>query len=274
MIIKNNLIGSLKRTTRGDTMLLEVKNIKVGYGKKTVLENFSFKLRGEEILCILGANGVGKTTLYNAILGFTKLKSGSITLDETDISKWSRKEFAKQVAYVPQINDVFFPYEVIDVVVMGRNPYLGRFEQPSHDDYEIAMQVLGELGIEHLENKSFTELSGGERQLVLIARALTQEPKLLIMDEPTASLDFGNSIKLLSKIIKLKKDDIGILITTHSPHEAAAYATKVLMIKDGRVYKYGEAEKVINNKLIHQLYNINSDVIIEPELKKLLNVCV
>lgn len=251
-------------------MLLNVKNIRVDYGRKTILDNLSFKLRQEEILCILGANGVGKTTLYNAILGFKKIKEGCITLDGVNIDKWSRKEFAKQVAYVPQFSNTFFPFKVIDVVVMGRNPYIGKFSEPSKEDYKIALQVLEDLGIIDLKNNSFTDLSGGEKQLVLIARALTQQTKILIMDEPTANLDFGNTLKLLSKIIKLKKDNRGILITSHSPQQVVAYATKVLMIKAGKVFQYGKPEKIINYDSVNELYNINIDDISEMELKKIL----
>lgn len=252
-------------------MLLKVDNIRVDYGKKTVLEHLSFELQQQEVLCILGANGVGKTTLYNAILGFKKIKEGSIFLEGTAIENLNRKEFAKQVAYVPQFSNTFFSFKVIDVVVMGRNPYMKQFEEPSKEDYDIAIKALEVLGIEKLSHHDFTQLSGGERQLVLIARALTQQPKLMIMDEPTSSLDFGNAIKLLSQIIQLKKENMGILITSHSPQQTAAYATKVLMIKDGKVFKYGAPSDVISNDSIYELYNINTQTIHEPELKRLLN---
>ena len=255
---------------------LQIKNAKCGYLKKTILENVSFEIGTGDILCILGPNGVGKTTLFKTILGFLKLKGGSILLDGEDINKWSRKEFAKAIGYLPQTHIPPFPYKVRDVVVMGRTAHLGIFSSPSSEDYEIAEKTIDLLGIAHLTDKVYTEISGGERQLVLIARALAQEPKILIMDEPTSNLDYGNQVRVLKHIKELSKRNIGIIMTSHFPDHAFMASTKVLAINGGEEYSIGTSEEVVTSQLLQKIYNIRVQIntVVDRMNNDTLKVCV
>lgn len=241
-------------------MKFEVKDVSCGYAKKTILKNLSFEMGTGDILCILGPNGVGKTTLFKSILGFIDLMDGQVLLGGEDISTWGRKDFAKAIGYVPQSHTPPFPYKVTDVVVMGRTAHLSAFSSPSQADYDIAENILKSLGISYLKDLIYTEISGGERQLVLIARALAQEPKILVMDEPTSNLDYGNQVRVLKHIKNLAKRDIGIIMTSHFPDHAFMSSTKVLAIDRGSRYIIGTPEEVVTPKLLEKIYKIRVQI--------------
>ncbi|AFS78929.1 ABC transporter ATP-binding protein [Gottschalkia acidurici 9a] len=255
---------------------LEIKNAICGYAKKTILNDISFEMGTGDILCILGPNGVGKTTLFKTILGFLKLQGGSILLDGQDIKKWTRKDFAKAIGYVPQAHTPPFPYKVKEVVVMGRTAHLGIFSSPSQNDYEIVEEIIESLGISYLEDNVYTEISGGERQLVLIARALAQEPKILIMDEPTSNLDYGNQVRVLKHIKELSKRDIGIIMTSHFPDHAFMASTKVLAINRGNEFRIGSPDEVVTSEFLQKIYKINVqiDTVLDKRNNDKLKVCV
>lgn len=254
--------------------MLEIKNLTCGYEKKIVLENISFKVKKGDILSILGANGVGKTTLFKTMLGLLDKKSGDVFIDNKNILDMSNKDFAKLVAYVPQAHIPPFPYKVIDVVVMGKSPHLNMFESPSKKDYLDSEEILDSLNIYHLKDKSYTEISGGERQLVLIARALSQKPKFLVMDEPTSNLDYGNQIKVLNKIRKLSKNNIGIIMTTHFPNHALMASNKSLIIKDKSKYKFGLTSEVLDSDSLKDIYGIDIKIENIKLDKKSIKVCL
>lgn len=241
-------------------MKLEIKDVSCGYDKKIILEKISFEMGTGDILCILGPNGVGKTTLFKTILGFLDIMGGKVLLDGEDISTWGRKDFAKAIGYVPQSHTPPFPYKVLDVVVMGRTAHLNAFSSPSKNDYYIAENILESLGISYLKNLIYTEISGGERQLILIARALTQQPKILIMDEPTSNLDYGNQVRVLKHIKKLAKRDIGIIMTSHFPDHAFMASTKILAINRGNKYTIGTPEEVVTSELLEDIYKIRVQI--------------
>lgn len=241
-------------------MKLELINVSCGYDKKTIVKDISLTLGPGEILCILGPNGVGKTTLFKSILGFLKLHNGQVLLGKEDIRNWSRKDFAKAIAYVPQGHVPPFPYKVREVVVMGRTAHLGLFSSPGEKDYKMADEILDSLSIGHLKDKVYTEISGGERQLVLIARALAQDPKILIMDEPTSNLDFGNQIRVLKHIKDLSLRNIGVIMTSHFPNHAFMASSKVLAMARGSKYKIDRADKVIRPELLEEMYGIKAQV--------------
>jgi iron complex transport system ATP-binding protein len=247
-----------------DAMNLEMKHVTLGYKNKEVLSDVDFELRTGDIMCLLGPNGVGKTTLFKALLGFIKPFSGKITLNGTDISEWSRKEFARMVGYIPQTHNTPFPYKVEDVVLFGRTAHLGLLSSPSYKDRIIAGECMEMLGITRLKDRFFTELSGGERQMVIIARALAQQPHFLVMDEPTSNLDFGNQVKVMQKINELKNSSLGIIMATHSPDHAFVFGSKAMFISKGKTLKCGLADETITEERLHSVYGVDVSVFQSP----------
>lgn len=237
-------------------MNLKVENIKCGYGKKTVVEDISLNVKSGEILCLLGPNGVGKTTLFKSILGLLNIKGGKIFIDDENIDKLSSKELAKVIAYVPQAHTPPFPYSVLDVVVMGRTAHLGIFSSPKEEDYVMAEKIIDGLSISYLKDKIYTEISGGERQMVLIARALAQNPKILIMDEPTSNLDFGNQIRVLQSIKELSLKGIAVIMTSHFPDHAFLCCSKVALMRRNNKFNIGSVEEIITEDNLKSAYGI------------------
>ena len=246
------------------THMLEIKNAVCGYrrGKKTktVIEGISISVDKGEIMCILGSNGIGKTTLFRSVLGGIPLLSGSVRVDGRELSEMTIRERAKKIGYVPQSHTPPFPFSVMQVAVMGRTAHMQMFSTPSPADYEAAERALELMGIEHLKEEPYTEISGGERQLVLIARAIAQESDYLIMDEPTSNLDFGNRVRVLRRVRQLAETGRGIIMTTHDPDHAFSAATKVTVIKDGRNYVTGPTEEILTCNLMDEVYGLRTGV--------------
>lgn len=254
---------------------LEIKHAVCGYGSRTVLNDITFEVETGDILCLLGPNGVGKTTLFKSILGFLKLQGGDILLDGQDIQKWPRSRLAKVIAYVPQAHTPPFPFNVLDVVVMGRAAHLGAFTSPSKKDIAIAEEALETLNISFLKNRIYTEISGGERQMVLIARALTQQPEILVMDEPTSNLDFGNQIRVLERINHLSKKGLAVIMTSHFPNHAFICSTKVLIIQRDSGFKQGRANEVMTEENLKAAYGIEMKIAsVENSCGEKINTCV
>lgn len=237
-------------------MKLEVKQACCGYGKRDVVEGISIKVESGEILCLLGPNGVGKTTLFKTILGFLKLRGGEILLDGENVQTWSRSRLAKAIGYVPQAHTPPFPFKVIDVVVMGRAAHLGITASPSKADIMIAEEALAILDVQFLKDRIYTEISGGERQMVLIARALAQKPKILVMDEPTSNLDFGNQIRVLEQINSLSRRGLGVIMTSHFPDHAFLCSSKVALMQNNNVFSIGSVEQVITEENLKSAYGV------------------
>lgn len=237
-------------------MKLEIKDVTCGYKKKNIINNISLDIKSGEIVCLLGPNGVGKTTFFKSILGFLELISGEILLDGKKINYHKRQEVALAMAYVPQAHGVAFGFKVIDVVVMGRISHMGKFGYPKKADFEIAEKVLEDLEISYLKDCKYTEISGGERQLVLIARALTQQPEILIMDEPTSNLDYGNQIRVLREIKKLSSKGLGVLMTSHFPDHAFLCCTKICLLQKNNVFIVGNVDDVITEENLKNTYGI------------------
>lgn len=244
--------------------MLEIKNAVLGYrGKqkdKVILDGLSFSLEQGELLCILGANGVGKTTMYRTVLGFLPLLGGNILIEGKDITGFSRTQLARAIAYVPQYHTPPFPYSVFDVVLMGRSAHLQQFAAPGKEDEKIASEMIERMGIDYLKNEIYTEISGGERQLVLIARALAQQSSYILMDEPASNLDFGNQIRMLKTIRDLSNEGIGVCFTSHYPSHAFLTEASVLAIQGKRQAVKGKAEDIITEKLIKDMYGIDAKI--------------
>lgn len=237
-------------------MKLEVKNLTFGYDpERLIIDDVSFTLEGSGIFCILGQNGTGKSTLLKCLIGEEKA-GGQILLDGKDYSYYSERETARKIAYLPQNHVPTFPFRVLDVVMMGRSAHMRYFASPGEAEEKMALENLKFLGIEHLKDKPYTNISGGERQLVLIAAALTQQPEFLIMDEPTSHLDFGNTQRFLDLVFKLHEEGIGILMTTHFPDQALYLDSETLVLHDGHLTHTGKALDVIREDTMSELYGL------------------
>lgn len=247
-------------------MSLAAEALSTGYGATLVGRDIDVEVRTGEVLCLLGPNGCGKTTLFKTLLGLLPAKAGRVTFEGEDLARWPRKRLARTVAYVPQAHAAFFPFLVSDVVLMGRAARLGLFEQPGASDRAAAQAALDSLGIGRLAPRPYTELSGGERQLVLIARALAQEPKILVMDEPTASLDLGNETRVLERVGALKDRGLGLVLSTHDPDHAFIAADRVALMADGGVVTIGHPDDAITPENLMRLYGVAVSVIYVPEL--------
>jgi iron complex transport system ATP-binding protein len=241
--------------------MLEVRSLAFGFPGRTVGRDVSFSLAPGEALCVLGPNGGGKTTLFRTILGLIKKHSGYIGFDGNAVEDLSREEIARRAGYVPQGHSAYFAFTLREFVLMGRTSHLGVFSMPGKADREIAERVLESLGIAQLADKTVTEVSGGERQLALVARALAQQPKLLVMDEPTASLDFGNQIRVLEKISELAATGISILFSSHDPDHAFLGAQQALLLGEGRALELGAPKDVIRSDTLRRLYGVSIRII-------------
>lgn len=243
---------------------LDLRHADLGYDGKVVLHDVNLSMQSGEIVCLLGPNGVGKTTLFKTILGFIRPLAGTILIDGRNIARFALKDFARLVAYVPQVHHSPFPYKVRDVVLFGRTVHLGLFSSPGQKDRDIANSFLELLEIRHLAERSFTELSGGERQMVIIARALTQEARFIILDEPTSNLDYGNQVRVIRKIKELRKQSAGILMATHSPDHAFMIGSKVMVMNHGSLYRYGTPETTLTEETLKTIYGVDVHVFDTP----------
>jgi iron complex transport system ATP-binding protein len=244
--------------------MLSVESLAFGFPGRTVGRDVSFTLGGGEVLCVLGPNGGGKTTLFRTVLGLLEPHGGAIQLHGKQLGTFSRGEIARHIGYVPQAHAAYFAYTVLEFVLMGRTAHLGVFSSPSKSDWAIVERVLESLGISHLAARSVTEISGGERQLALVARALAQEPKLLVLDEPSASLDFGNQVRVLERIAQLARSGIAILFSSHDPDHAFLAAGRVLLLAEGRVLEAGTPREVIRAETLERMYRVSVQVLPLP----------
>lgn len=247
--------------------LLSVEQVGFSYGQQQILSDISFSVDKGEAFCLLGPNGCGKTTLLDCIFGFQKLKSGHIIISGESISETAPGNLARSISYVPQSHERTFPYTVLEIVMMGRAAYTGLFSAPKRADRRIAESAIDTVGISHLKTRPYTRLSGGEGQLVMIARALAQNTPLVIMDEPTAHLDFKNELIVLETIARLVREKgISVIVATHFPNhcfffENNAIPTMVAMLKDTRFIETGPPENVLQEDKIKALYGIQADII-------------
>jgi iron complex transport system ATP-binding protein len=223
--------------------------------------DINFSLQDGEVMSILGPNGCGKTTLLKCLNCLIKPDKGSITADNREVSRLPRAEIARSIGYVPQMHQPVFPFSVLDTVLVGRAPHLKLLESPRLRDIRIADESLETMGIVHLRDKPYTELSGGERQLVIFARVLAQQPALLLLDEPTSHLDFGNQIRVLRIVEKLAASGLPIIMTSHFPDHAFLVSSKVALMKRGEFIDIGTPEGVITDSNLEKVYDIKVKVV-------------
>ncbi len=247
--------------------LLEVRNISFKYPGSLILDKVSFDLNPGEIVCLLGPNGCGKTTLLDCILGWLKPCGGQVFVNGQDMTNMPARKIARHLAYVPQSHEKTFPYLVTDIVLMGRASYLGMFERPSDEDRKIAERALEMVGMAHLKNRPYTQISGGEGQLVMVARALAQNSPLIVMDEPTAHLDCKHEMIVLETIVELiKETHLSVLMATHIPNHCYYFENKGIpiraaLVKNRSIIAIGQPSEVLTEENLGQLYSINTRVI-------------
>ena len=241
-------------------MKLDVNDITFGYDARNVLEHLSLHYESPDVMCILGSNGQGKSTLLQCIIGAFRTSEGTITVDDRPVGEYPAREFARKVAYIAQNHNPSFGYPVLDIVMMGRTSRMGYLANPGQQERDVAMEQLEYLGIGHLAEKSYTGISGGERQLVMIASALAQDPELMILDEPTAHLDFGNQYKFIQLVEKLRARGMGVLMTTHFPDHALALGGTCAILAGGRIAAQGDPRDIVTEEAMSELYRIEVHV--------------
>jgi iron complex transport system ATP-binding protein len=235
-------------------MTLEIKNAVLGYRNKAVLRDVNMLMETGHTVCLIGKNGSGKTTLFKSLLGILPVLEGEILLNGQDVGQWRPRDYARVVACVPQARTLPFPFTAFDVVLFGRTAHLSPFASPGRRDRLIAEECLERLQICHLRDRIFMQLSGGEQQMVIVARALAQQPLFLIMDEPASSLDFGNQIKLITQVNRLKDDSLGILMATHSPDHAFMCHADVMVVHGGKIWEPGYCNRIITEQVLKEIY--------------------
>ena len=232
-----------------------------GYGGGDIVKGVSCRADSGDVLCLVGPNGCGKTTLFRLLLGILPITGGSIRLDGRDVRSFSPRELAGRIAYIPQYHTPIYSYTVLDVVVMGRAARFSAFETPKAADREAAFAALEKLNAAHLANRKYTSLSGGQRQLILIARAICQSAGVFVLDEPAANLDYANHQLLMEVVADLARKGYCVVMSTHSPEHPASIGTKVLLMREGRVAAFGPPEEVITPEHLQAVYDIGIDVV-------------
>lgn len=242
-----------------EEVILKASDLAIGFVTKQVAEGINLELKTAQVLCLLGPNGSGKSTLFKTLLGLIPSLSGTVQVFNKPLQQWSRHDLARHIAYVPQQGSSVFAFSALEMVLMGRSAYIKYFAAPSKADKELAMHCLERLGVAYLAERLFTEMSGGEQQLVLLARALAQEPKALILDEPTASLDFGNQILVIEQIHQLKEQGLAIFLCTHQPEHAARIANQVLLLANGHMCAQGPTREVLSVSNLATMYGLDDE---------------
>lgn len=245
---------------------LQTRGLAIGYRHHAVGEGIDLALDAGEVLCLLGPNGSGKTTLFRTLLGLLPPLHGEVCIDGRALGEWLRIDLARRLSYVPQGHAGLFAFTVEEVVLMGRTARIGRFAMPSAHDREVSRQALAVLGIERLAERVYTEVSGGERQLALIARALAQEAGILILDEPTASLDFGNQLRVLDHVAALKDRGLAVLMSTHQPEHALRVADRIAFLKGGRIVAQGGCG-IVSSRSLADLYGADESLVAKSLIK-------
>lgn len=247
--------------------LMHVIDASFSYGTGDIFSRISFSVSPGELFCLLGPNGCGKTTLLDCMLGSLKLKAGDIRLDGKSITGMRPGQLARSVAYVPQKHDRTFPYTVRDIVKMGRAAYIGLFGTPSRSDEQAADEALETVGISHLRQRPYTQISGGESQLVMIARALAQATPIIIMDEPTAHLDFRHELVIMETVARLvRAKGISVIMATHFPNHAFYFqnngvATRVALLHEGSFLAAGAPDDILSEQNMERLYGVRTKLL-------------
>jgi iron complex transport system ATP-binding protein len=247
--------------------MIEIDNLSFSYPQMDALKNVSLHLDTGEVLCLVGPNGCGKTTLLDHLIGAHPAQKETLFFEGKAFEAFRIKDLAKQIGYVPQSRTNTFPYRVLDFVLMGRTPYTGAFSSPGKEDVDIAIEALEQIGIGHFQDRILTQLSGGERQMVILARSLAQKTPLLLMDEPTAHLDFAHELLILETIVSLiKEKNLSVIMATHFPNhafylESKGVPTRVAMMREGAMVAIGSPDQVLTKTNIERVFGVQSEIL-------------
>lgn len=241
-------------------MSIEIRSLSFSYGKHQVLRDINVDIPDATLVGVLGPNGVGKSTLFRCILGLNSGYAGTIKVNGKDMKKLSVRERAREISYIPQSHSSVYDYEVLDVVLMSTGTDLGMLRTPKKQHVMRAYEALERVGIERMAHRTYTQISGGEQQLVLIARAIAQDAKTIIMDEPTSALDYGNTMRVLSCVRQLAREGLSIVQSTHQPDHAFLYSDRTMVINHGSIHAYGSPKDVITDELVSELYGVEVEV--------------
>jgi len=242
-------------------MSVEVKNLSFKYSQRPILENVSFTACKGQITSLLGANGAGKSTLFKCVLGLFKHYSGEIIIDDKNLKNLNQHELSRMIAYVPQSSYPSFNYSVFEMVLMGTSSFSLAWESPGLNQKLAAEKALKDLGIYYLKDRDYQNLSGGERQLVLIARAIAQDTKVLILDEITANLDYGNQLEVLEKVKNLALKGLTVILSTHNPEQAFMFSDRIIALQDKKVIANGDPKMIMNCELIKKMYKVDVEMV-------------
>lgn len=254
--------------------MLSAHGLDFGFGRRVVGRGVDLALCPGEALCLLGPNGSGKTTLLRTLLGALAPLAGEVRLDGRALRGWTARERAVRLAYVPQAAESHFDFTLLELVEMGRSAHRGLFERPDARDRRSARLALERLGIAHLADRPIHGVSGGERQLALVARALATEARVIVLDEPTANLDFGNQARVIREIARLRASGIAILLCTHDPGHAFQVADRAMLLENGQVFAQGDVGEILLADNLSRLYGIGVQVAEVPTPAGVRRVCV
>ncbi|GMQ58482.1 ABC transporter ATP-binding protein [Vallitalea sediminicola] len=247
--------------------IVSTKKLNFNYGEKSILKDLSIDIEKGLFYSIIGPNGSGKTTLLKLLAGILPSNKKTIYIKNDDIHTIKQKEIAKRLSVVPQITDMQYEFSVYDIVMMGRSPYTARFQKNTEEDIKIVDDAMNETGVIELKEKKITQLSGGELQRVILARAIAQETDIMLLDEPISHLDIGYQYEISELVHNLcKKKGITVINIVHDLNIAMRYSDKILMLKNGQVYRYGNPEEVITKESIKDVYSIDVELINHPIL--------
>jgi len=245
--------------------ILAVSNISLKYRNKIILSNVSFEVQRGEFFVIIGPNGAGKTSLLKILAGLEKAQPGSVLIKGKNISEYSRRSLSKTMAIVPQQIEIGFPFSVTETVIMGRTPHLGIFGMESEKDFSIAQEAMAFTEVSHLADRKLFQLSGGELQRVIIARAICQQPDIILLDEPTTALDPAHQLKIMDLMEKFRREhETTIIMVSHDLNLASMYGDRLLLLKEGTVVKTGAPKTVLNKKLLEASYGCEMQVDLSP----------
>ena len=251
---------------------MTVQNLSFAYGEREILHDISFSVEYGEFVSVLGPNGVGKSTLFRCMLGLLSPTKGGVFVDGLPVAQLGARALAEKIAYIPQSHSPVFNFSVYDMVLMGTTAQTGSFASPGKRQRSLTKKALKRLGIDHLADRGYASLSGGERQLVLMARAIAQEAKVLVMDEPSAALDFGNRMRVMHTVQSLTRDGYAVIQSTHDPEQAYMYSDKILALNSGRVVAFGTPQDTMDASLVSALYGVDVEVCSMREDK--IRVCI